>query len=320
MDYNLYSKIKLRFKNGKFKILMISDIQETLDFNEKSYKSIDALIEKVNPDFIMLGGDNCNGNIISNTKELSEYLEILAPVFEKRNIPWAHIFGNHDHDIKSDDLENTLLYEAYPHCVSKHTEGIYGTTNFVLPIFSSDESRIAFNLWGLDSNNEIKDYGIDYEGCLENYKRYDLSRNFDIIHFDQLMWYWNTSKEFEKLNSSPVDGLVFVHVPLWEAQYIIDNPELTGGKGSMIEPLGIGAFNSGAFSAFHQRGDIRCIASGHAHCDCFEGDLFGIKICLDGSAGYSSYGDDNVRGGRVFELDENDTKNIKTYMIHYKDL
>jgi len=39
---------------------MMSDFQETLDFNERSLTDMDKLVEKVKPDFVMLGGDNCN--------------------------------------------------------------------------------------------------------------------------------------------------------------------------------------------------------------------------------------------------------------------
>ena len=43
-------------------------------------------------------------------------------------------------------------------------------------------------------------------------------------------------------------------------------------------------------------------------------------MCLDACAGFSPYGTDDLRGGRVFEINENDTRAIKTYMVHYKDL
>lgn len=77
-----------------------------------------------------------------------------APM-ESRKIPWAHVFGNHDHDIDVDDIKKTKIYEEYEYCISKHTENIYGTTNFVLPIKYSNKNEIAFNIWGLDSNNLI---------------------------------------------------------------------------------------------------------------------------------------------------------------------
>ena len=88
----------------------------------------------------------------------------------------------------------------------------------------------------------------------------------------------------------------------------------------MKEIMKIGMFNSGVFSMLLQRNEIKCIACGHSHNDCFEGDFCGIKMCLDACSGYSPYGTDELRGGRIFEIDEKDTSHIKTYMVHYKDL
>lgn len=320
LDHNLATKQELSFKDGKFKILMMSDLQETLDFNERTLRDMDKLVESVKPDFVMLGGDNCNGLVLKKREELEKYLEILSSPMEKRGIPWAHVFGNHDHDVEVDEIEHTCLYEKYKFCVSKHTEGICGATNYVLPILSSDSSHIAFNLWGLDTNNLISDSNMNYEKDMKSFVKASVSGSYDVLRFEQLMWYWNTSKELEEYNKSKINGIMFMHVAPWEFQYIIDNPERTGAKGSMVEPLDLGTFNSGIFSAVLQRGDIRCIACAHTHIDCFEGTFCGVKMCLDACAGYSAYGEDELRGGRVFELDEKNTSEINTYMVHYKDI
>ena len=84
--------------------------------------------------------------------------------------------------------------------------------------------------------------------------------------------------------------------------------------------MGLGHYNSGMFSVIAERGDIISVASGHSHIDDFSGKLAGITLSLDGSAGYSPYGNNETRGGRVFEIDEKDIENFKTYMVHYKDL
>ena len=100
---NLYTKQELRFsEDGTFKILMLSDIQETLDYDERSLRSMDALIEREQPDLVLLGGDICNGLVLKTAQELSDYLDIFTAPMEKRGIPWAHVFGNHDHDIPVD--------------------------------------------------------------------------------------------------------------------------------------------------------------------------------------------------------------------------
>ena len=96
--------------------------------------------------------------------------------------------------------------------------------------------------------------------------------------------------------------------------------ELTNGKGNTGERMALGYYNSGMFSAICERGDILAISAGHSHEDDFSGKVAGITLSLDGSAGYSPYGIDDIRGGRVFEIDENDIENFKTYMVYYKDI
>ena len=321
LEKNLYTKHELKFNaDGKFKILMMSDIQETLDYDRRTLPAIDKLIEKTKPDFILLGGDICDGTVLKTEKDLKKYLDIFTYPMEKRKIPWAHVFGNHDHDIEIDDTAKAEIFENYEYCVSKHTEDIYGTTNFVLPVKHSQNDGIAFNIWGLDSNNLIKDSGISVDESIRKMNLPPTSSNWDIVHFDQIMWYYNSSKEIEAYCGGRVNGILFSHIPLWEFQQIVDNPQITQCIGSTKEEMSLGRFNSGLFSAVLQRHDIVCIAAGHSHDDCFEGTFCGVTMCLDACAGYSPYGTDELRGGRVFEIDENNTEKIHTYMVHYKDL
>ena len=218
------------------------------------------------------------------------------------------------------DITKTKIYENFKYCISKHTENIYGTTNFVLPIKNSKSDNIAFNILGLDSNNEIRHSNIDIDKNIKLMNMPSMSDKWDIVHFEQLMWYWNSSKELEDYCGNIINGILFMHIPPWEFQYIVDNPIVTKCTGSTKEIMKIGMLNSGLFSTILQRKDIICIACGHSHNDCFEGTFCNVKMCLDACAGYSPYGTDDLRGGRIFEINENDTNDIKTYMVHYKDL
>ena len=321
LEYNLYSKHALKFRtDGKLKILMISDIQETLNYDPRSLNAIDRLIEYTAPDLVVLGGDNCDGTVIKTEEEMKAYLEIFSRPMESRHIPWMHVFGNHDHDIAFDDLRKTKIYEQYDWCISKHTENLYGTTNFVLPVRRSDSDKVAFALWALDSNNDFLDSGLVPDKNWPGLNKPFLSGKWDIIHFEQLQWYWNTSRQLEDYAGKLVPGMLFMHIPLWEFQYVVDNPELTGAVGRTDEEMNLAMFNSGLFSLLLQRQDIHTVACGHSHEDCFQGEYCGIRMCMDACAGYSPYGIDSIRGGRVFELDERDLSTVHTYMVHYQDI
>lgn len=231
LENNLSLKKELRFNSsGKFKILMMSDIQETLDYDKRTVEGIDKVIEIEKPDLVMLGGDNCDGTVLKTEKELRKYLDIFSKPMESRKIPWAHVFGNHDHDVEIDDIRKTKMYEEYEYCISKHTENIYGTTNFVLPIKYSNRNDVAFNIWGLDSNNLISSTDMPIDKNISALKLPLNSCRWDIVHFEQLMWYWNSSKEIEEYCHKKINGILFMHIPPWEFQYIVENPEYTNAK------------------------------------------------------------------------------------------
>ena len=67
---NLYTKIKLKFnQDGKFKILMLSDIQETIDYDKRTLDAMNRIIEYTKPDLVVWGGDNCDGRVLKTEEE-----------------------------------------------------------------------------------------------------------------------------------------------------------------------------------------------------------------------------------------------------------
>ena len=51
----------------------------------------------------------------------------------------------------------------------------------------------------------------------------------------------------------------------------------------------------------------------------FEAEYCGIKMCWDACAGYRCYGKDELRGGRLFTISEDNPFSIKTDMIYTKE-
>lgn len=314
-------KNTLRFReDGSFRILQLSDIQESLSPDPRTLPALCKLLDTVQPDLVMLGGDNCDGHQLANGEELRKYLNIFASAMDDRCIPWAHVFGNHDHDLPMDDIEQTRLYEEHPYCISSHTENIGGVTNFMLPVLASHSDAVAYAVWGLDSGNLINDTHLPELDAMIDYPHLPVNASlWDIVRFDQLMWYWNTSTSLEQTQGGKVPGILFMHISPWEFQLAVDNAAQTGAVGAMGERMGLGIINSGVFAAVLQRGDIRNIACGHSHEDDFTANICGIDISLDACAGYSPYGFDELRGGRLFIIPE-DTGRAETRMVRYKDL
>ncbi len=322
------NKPKLRFnEHGRFKILAMSDIQESSDFNPETLKNIESMLDTQTPDLVLLIGDNCNGPKITCEEELKKFVSLVAKPFEERRLPWAQAWGNHDHDVKLDKCEHQALYMEYPYNVSDTVPEISGYSNFLLPILAHDSDETVFNVWCLDSGpNSAEHYaaGIDETllgSALSLEKRVNPHQGrWGLICFDQLMWYYNTSRKIEKESGKKIPGLLATHVPPYEISAITDNPEQCGTEGDYPEHMNLGTFNSGLFAAIIQRGDIKTICSGHSHNDTECGKYCGITLCNDGSIGMSCYGKKQYKGARVFELLENDPWNVKTYFVRSMDL
>ncbi len=319
----LSDKIKLRFgSNGAFKILAMSDIQEHCTYNPETFEAIEKLLDAQKPDLVLLVGDNCNGPKINTEDELREYVSIVARPIEERGIPWAQVWGNHDHDVRLDKRLHQSLYMEYPHNVSSTVPEISGQSNFLLPIYSSHSDDIVFNVWGLDSGPmaaEHSDGGISEELFKEalsiKTKVNPHQKCWGFICFDQLMWYYNTSKELEAKYGKKIPGLLATHVAPYEISAITDDPEQCDTVGEYPEHMSLGLFNSGLFATVIQRGDIKVICSGHSHDDTECGKYCGITLCNDGSVGLSCYGKREHKGARVFELCESDPDRVETYFV-----
>lgn len=320
---NLHTKHRLSFRaDGTFKILVFSDVQERRNFDPKTRADIEKMLDATAPDLVILCGDQCMGPDASSLEDFTAFLAVLAQPLEQRYIPWAHVFGNHDYDLNFDPFVQQALYEAYPFCVSKHTTDADGITNFMLPIYKHGSDEIGFNVWGMDTHqigtSFWKDCGIAQPNEWTN-KPFGIGR-YDTLRFEQLLWYRDSSLALEQYTGHKVPSLMCMHIAPPEVALAINNPDESKLVGYNSERLDGGVLNSGLFSLLLQRGDVRCICAGHTHRNNFSADVYGINVCLDATAGWTCYGDDESRGGRVFEITEADPQNIKTYPVLYKDL
>ncbi len=321
-------KIPLRFRqDGSYKICCFSDLHETADLDPRSYAALDGIIAKEQPDLVLLGGDIWNGALDRPIEELKAFLDIFTRPMESRGIPWAHVMGNHDHDYGFGDAAYQALCESYPHCVSSHTDsedGVDGVTNFVLPIRASDDRRIAFAVWGLDTH--ILSDGLTLRNGVNLRQGHRVSSpvtgtsHWDFVHFNQIRWYYDTSEALERENGAPIDALMLLHAAPLEYGICMNNPSETHLDGDAQETLFSGSLNSGLFASVLQRGDVRAMVCGHMHANTFAAEYCGVKLCFDGSIGFKTGGKDALRGGRVFELREDDTAHPITRYVYAKDV
>ena len=303
--------------DGKFRILMISDFHSGPDCNPKLMQGIEALVADTNPDLVLVGGDQC---LCKDTpEEVKAYLErILEPVL-KRNIPWAHVYGNHDRECGIDLKLEQQVCESIKGCLSESgPEEISGIGNYCLEVLSSKDDGVAYHIWALDSNRENSDY-VERFG-LDPDTRFVLPDGFGdgscqaSPMFDQVMWYYNESLRREKQAGKKIPAIMYFHVPIVEFCLLYRNPEETDLVGSKREWVCCGELNSGLFMACLQRGDVKGIFCGHEHLNDFQGTYCGITMAYDSCVGYNMSAHDDLRGGRLIELNEDgsfETRHIK---------
>lgn len=328
ISYDLHTKIPLKFRaDGKFRILMVSDIHGGAGYAaDKTIRALQALVDETKPDLVLFGGDTAGPGVIhiETAEQLREMLDGLSSPMENAGIPWAHVYGNHDDNFGLSNAEQQTVYEAYPHCVSKAgPTDISGVGNYVLPVYSADGERILFNVFGLDSHSGMREFTEEF-GLAADTKFFQPSSlaqsGYDTVHFDQIAWYWQTSRALEQYSGAKIPALMFLHIPLPEHALITMHRDDCKFEGGQLEDVACTPLNGGLFSACLQRGDVRGIFCGHDHVNDFCGEYCGIRLGYDGFLSYHACHKNLIRGGRVFDLSADDPAKMETYMVRVHDL
>ena len=317
-------------KDGKFTILNLSDIQDGYPLNPLTKDYIEKTLDKVNPDLVVLTGDNISGYDVLEEEDAEKAIREFMDIFEERNIKVAAVFGNHDdEETKSTKVHQLSVYQSYDCYVGEKGfcfKDRVGTYN--LPIMKSDGSGYGFNLWLTDSGtyNTENDYG-----------------GYACVYKEQIEWYKETAEELKEENGGKVvPSINFQHIIVPEIYDALQqtkilwfgciirrknpNNETTkyyklpkDAKGMLREYPCPPYYNNGQFDAMLEMGDVLATVSGHDHENTFEIDYKGIKIINTPTIGFNSYNDVNV-GSRVFVIDENDPENFETYCLEISDV
>ena len=322
--------------DGKFTILQFADIQDGPILKPITRDFIKEAIKRVQPDLIVLTGDNISGGTCHwGLKPVEKLLVASAiddfmSIFEEAGIPTAMVFGNHDGECFVTKEEQMAIYNKYSCSLGvDEGEALYGCGTYNLPILSSDGSKTAYNLWMIDSN--MYEYN-------ENGDRL----GYDYVHQDQLDWYVKTSNELKAANGGEVvPSIAFQHIvvpEIWDAllevpagtegaienggKYYTLDPQITV-PGSVLHEAPCPPYtNGGQFDVMKRQGDVVAMIFGHDHVNSYIIDYKGIDLICTAGTGFSSYGDDG-RGARVIELDEKDlstyTTRVDTFLDYFGD-
>ena len=322
----------LRFKDGKFKIMLLGDLHDCYDMktDNAAEKMDDTLaligkaVKELKPDLVIYMGDNAKA---STEYEMRAVISRITYPVSVSDTPFDLVFGNHDRECEVDLPTQLKLYREHENCYAFNADdGLSGYGNHNLVIKSGDGEKDIFNLWFIDSHNLYSDRSKSY---------------YDAVHEDQIEWYKKTAKELADKNGGKVlPSLLFQHIPVPEEyellreakpyekldsvqghktysdKYYMLKPEVEGYLG---EGPAVPDFNSGEFAAWKETGDVLGAFFGHDHMNDFAGYVDGILLAQCKTAGFRVYTDGCRSGVRLITLEENNPENVQTRMYHFKD-
>ena len=316
----------LKFHDGKFKIMQISDIQDTLDVDGETLRLIGAALDREKPDLAVLTGDQIKGfarNMKTAENAEKTIRQICAP-FEERGVPFTLVFGNHDVQGEITARQQLDWYMESPLCLARDVPGLSGCGNHNLVIAGEDE-KPALNLYLLDSHGNA---GLG---------------GYQPLEPDQVEWYRSMREALREQNGAYLPSLLFQHIPVEaiyrlliphdkkqknairgfagfkDKYYTLDESGVRPG-GRHRETLCVPDSDAGLFEAACEKGELLGMFFGHDHKNSFAGRVDGVELGYCPGCGFAAYGDGVNRGVRVFEFDEADLRAYETRVITYGEL
>lgn len=294
--------------NNDFRVVCCADLHLATDEYIFGLTVLERLIDKTNPDLVILLGDNACGrddNFIE--KKIIEF-------FERKKIYYAFILGNHDSEYLITKEMNTLqnvdakiyseIQKKYrtlkfnylsdsKYCVGRLGDAnLFGAGNYSVNI--KNANGLIKTLYFFDSGDYA--YGV---------RRTDIGtekRCYDHIHDNQLEWYKNEVKK------NDVESLAFFHIPLKEhcdAQKRSLYPGLYFLRrfGNNYEkPCCSNLNDDKTFATFKELNSTKVVVVGHDHKNDSCTKYKGIKLMYSQGLQYDGAYNRRKKAGKLFRF------------------
>ena len=314
-------------ENGEFTVLHLTDFHEYMLIEGKNFADItlvdnlkprltqfiEACLEEVKPDLVVLGGDNIFGlsavaEFMDTPVSIKTY-RAIAELFEEHKQYWTLTFGNHDSESvldKIDYLNEVVKYDYFiggtedekyfsakvfpTDTVIGNSHADYYVGNYSIPVYDETGTQIAYNIFVLDSGS------------------YTLTPPADVPYLsitrEQTDWYLSESEKLEQESGHIVPAVMFSHIPFAEMEDAYNAGNYLGGEeaGWMLSTI-----PSPIYDAILKRGDVKGVFFGHMHgSDATvygEGNGHRLLMGITKATQSSGYDDtDSVLGMRVINL------------------
>ncbi len=269
--------------------------------------TLDELIGRVRPDLLTITGDLAWGGHAVGQKHLVDTIESYG-------IPWAPVFGNHDHDAGDDvlgDFEKMLL--ACPHCLYEAGDRAFGCGNYTL-LIEDEHGRPCEGLVMMDSHQNT-DF-TDENGETRNVwaKLWD----------NQLGWYAGEVEDLKKLGCP--ETAVFQHIPpygyhqAWSAAFCSAlnpkempapfgrtdcwNPGYEASSGVHYEGVGCYPADDGVLDVIVGTASTKYVFCGHEHINNWKINYRGVNLVYTLKTGCGAYWHYPMNGGTVIRVGE----------------
>lgn len=290
----------LHFRSdGTFKIVQFTDVHWVPgdEKSELAAENMNRVLDEEKPDLVIYTGDLCF------SKPASVALDRALEPTISRGIPFAVAWGNHDDEQDMNRQELFDYMKDKPGNLTSTTPGLFGVTNYTLPVMTSDQHQRALTLYVLDSGS---------------YSLVPRIKGYDWMKGNQVQWYREQSLKIkEETPGDTIPALAFFHIPLpeyAEAVRIWDAPLIGTRKEMVCAP----EINSGMFTAMIESGDVMATFAGHDHINDYAVLWKGIMLCYGRySGGNTVY--NNIAGGngaRVIQLKQGEKKFRSWIRLH----
>lgn len=321
-------------RDGEIRVLQITDMQ-TIDAHQQRYKDrlkgweavewipennekfiyshIRYVVEKTNPDLIIITGDVIYGEFDDAGTSFEEFCDFMD-AFE---IPWAPVYGNHDNESKKGIEWQNARFANSKYCFFKKGS-VCGNGNYTIGIYQKGElQRVIFML---DSHGCWKIAGVDG------------SHEPGGIRTEQMEW---AKAECEKIHAESPDVPTFMcfHIPTGDftdalvAAGYQEKPDVSrtefakfeigvdvaarqGEFGKKFEPL----LEQVRIMPYLKACRTDGVFAGHEHIDNISVVNDGVRFTLGLKTGLFDYHDKEALGGVAITLNG---KDFKVEQIHY---
>ena len=297
-----------------FVVLNLADIQLTnADYNplagtaKRTFATIRRLIEAERPDLILVSGDTGCGYAFS-TVQITEFLDSF-------DIPWAPVFGNHDHEIHDCDPAYAAdVFLAAENCLFAKGPADMGMGNYIINVVerTAEGDRVVQSILMMDTHGE-REYTVDGKTVTD----------YDHIWQTQIDWYrWAVAGVQAYGGSTAVKSTVVAHMPFpeyadafeedWDFEVSArpSNPE-TPEKGDWKEEDSFGVklesvsappYDLGFFGVMVDMGSTENFLVGHDHKNSFSTVYRGIRLTYALKTGEGCYMTKDMSGGTYLRI------------------